>query len=238
MPNIESLKVKIFSDGASLNDFKELVKLPYIKGFTTNPSLMRKAGVSDYRRFIREVLRIIGARPVSFEVVCDEFSLMREQARILARFGENVYVKIPVLNTKNESAANLVKELSHGGVNVNVTAVLTLEQVEAAARALKGGSKAVVSVFAGRIADTGIDPVPVMKRACAILKGIENVELLWASTREMLNVFQAEEAGCDIITVPPEILKKAGLIGYDAGKLSLDTVKQFCADAASSGLKL
>ncbi len=238
MTGLEKLRVKIFSDGASMKDFRELAAVKYIKGFTTNPSLMKKAGVTDYDGFIREVMPVVRGMPISFEVICDDFDSMREQALKLSGYGKNVYVKIPVSNTRKEPSAPLVKDLTHRGVNVNVTAVLTLEQVEAAAGALEGGAPAIISIFAGRIADTGVDPVPVMKKARGILKGIRNAELLWASTREMLNIFQAEEAGCDIITVPPEIFKKANLVGYDTGELSLDTVKQFSADAASSGLKL
>jgi transaldolase len=238
MKRIEDLKIKIFSDGAMLEDFRQMVKQPYIKGFTTNPSLMKKAGVTDYGKFIKDVLSIIQGKPISFEVICDKCNDMKQQAKRLASFGENVYVKIPITNTLGESSAPLVDELTHEGIKVNVTAMLTLDQVKDVARALKGGAPAVVSIFAGRIADTGIDPVPVMMEAKKILKDAPNAELLWASPREILNIFQAEEAGCDIITVAPETLKKIGTVGYDLKKFSLDTVKMFFDDGISSGLKI
>lgn len=238
MKRIEDLKIKIFSDGAMLEDFRQMVKHPYIKGFTTNPSLMKKAGVADYGKFIKDVLPIIQGKPISFEVICDKSNDMKEQAQRLSKFGDNVYVKIPVTNTLGESSAPLVDELTHEGIKVNVTAILTLDQVKDVARALKGGAPAVVSIFAGRIADTGIDPVPMMKEAKKILNDAPNAELLWASPREILNIFQADEAGCDIITVLPEILKKIGTVGYDLKKFSLDTVKMFFDDGVSSGLKI
>lgn len=238
MKKIEDLKIKIFSDGAMLEDFKKLSKLPYIKGFTTNPSLMRKAGVIDYAGFIRDVLPIVGGKPISFEVLSDDFAAMRAQALRLSRFGDNVYVKIPIINTRGEPSVPLIKELNHMGVRVNVTAILTQTQVEEASGALRGGAPAVISVFAGRIADTGVDPVPIMKKARDIMKPLKDVELLWASTRELLNIFQAEEAGCDIITVPPDILKKINAIGRDLYDFSLDTVKTFASDGMASGLKI
>jgi transaldolase len=238
MMKIEDLKIKIFADGAMLEDFRHMMKQPYIKGFTTNPSLMKKAGVTDYGKFIKDVLPIIQGKPISFEVICDKCNDMKEQAQRLSRFGENVYVKIPITNTMGESMAQLVDELTHEGIKLNVTAILTLDQVREIADALKDGAPAVVSIFAGRIADTGIDPVPVMKEARKILKIAPNAELLWASPREILNIFQAEESGCDIITVLPEILKKIGTVGYDLKKFSLDTVKMFFDDGVSSGLKI
>jgi transaldolase len=238
MKKIQDLKVKIFSDGASLDDFRLLAPLPSIRGFTTNPSLMKKAGVTDYPVFVKEALSIVRNKSISFEVFADDFDQMRVQALKLAAFGQNVYVKIPVTNTRGESTALLVKDLSLGGVKVNVTGILTLEQVHEAGRALRGGAPSIVSIFAGRIADTGEDPIPVMKKACWILKPVKTAELLWASTRELLNIFHAEEAGCQIITVPPELLKKLNLIGHDLGQYSLETVKTFYADAVSSGFKL
>jgi len=238
MRKLEDLKIKVYSDGAGLEDFRNLSKVPYIQGFTTNPSLMRKANVTDYLSFVKEVLPIVSGKSISFEVVCDDFKGMRDQAMKLASYGKNVYVKIPITNTKAISSIPLIDDLTHHAVNVNVTAILTLEQVEAVAKVLEGGAPAIVSVFAGRIADTGIDPIPLMKAAKKILQDVKNAELLWASTREILNIIQADEAGCAIITVPPDILKKASLLGYDLAALSLDTVKQFCNDAASSGLKL
>lgn len=238
MKKITDLKIKIFCDGASLDDFISLGKLPYIKGFTTNPSLMRKAGVTDYEKFIRGILPAVGNKPVSFEVISDDFSQMKRQALKLSGFGENVYVKIPIINTKNESSLGLISDLVSKKIKLNITAIMTLKQVKELAKVLISGVPTIVSVFAGRIADTGIDPVVFMKKAHSILRKKTGSELLWASPRELLNIFQAEEAGCDIITVLPEILKKIPLIGYDLHNFSLDTVKMFYNDAVSSGLKL
>ncbi len=238
MKKIEDLKVKIYSDGARMEDFHSMMPLAHIQGFTTNPSLMKKSGVKDYESFIADVLKIVKNHPISFEVFSDDLMEMKKQAFRLKSFGDNIYVKIPVTNTKKESSVKLVRELTQEGVKLNVTAILTLEQVEVVAKALEKGAPAVISVFAGRIADTGIDPVPVMKKSKIITKNHSNIELLWASTRELLNIFQAEEAGADIITVPPDILKKLSMVGYDLGQLSADTVKMFYDDAASSGFKL
>ncbi len=238
MKKIDGLRVKIFSDGANLDDFRRLCELPYIKGFTTNPSLMRKAGVVDYNKFIEEVLPIVNGKPISFEVISDEFDEMRRQAMKLSSFADNVYVKIPITNTRGESSIDLIDDLTHNKVKVNVTALLSLDQVEDVSKPLVGGEQAIVSVFAGRIADTGLDPIPIMKNAKGILTPLPNVELLWASPRELLNVFHAEEAGCDIITVLPEILDKIHLTGYDLREFSLDTVKMFYEDARKSGLAL
>ena len=238
MGKIDELRVKIFSDGANVEDFKRLSDIPYIKGYTTNPTLMKKAGVTDYERFIKEVLPIVDGRPISLEVISDDFDEMRKQALKLSGFGDNVYVKIPITNTKGESSISLVDDLSHSGVKVNVTAILALEQVEKVAKVLGDGEPAIVSVFAGRVADTGVDPVPLMKVARGLLEGCPNAELLWASPRELLNIFHAEEAGCHIITVLPEILDKLHLAGYDLREFSLDTVKMFYNDAVKSGLSL
>ena len=238
MKKIEDLKIKIFSDGARIEDFKALANLSDIEGFTTNPSLMRKAGTVDYEEFINKVLPIVDGKPVSFEVISDDFEEMKKQAIKLSKFGENVYVKIPITNTKGVPSIPLVEYLMHKGIKINVTAILTIEQVRAVKEALAGGGKSIVSVFAGRIADTGTDPIPMMKQASETLKDLPNAELLWASCRELLNIFHAETAGCDIITVPPDILKKLQLVGYDHGSYSLDTVKRFYQDAGSSGLKL
>jgi len=235
---IEKMRVKIFSDGANLDDFVRLVEKPYIKGFTTNPTLMRKAGIDDYDRFIQEVLTIVGDRPISFEVISDEFDQMGAQARYLQSFAENIYVKIPVMNTRGESSLPLIRDLTDDGVNVNVTAVMLLDQVKRIGEVLAGGGKAIISVFAGRIADTGVDPVPIMREAKRVIEELPNVELLWASPRELLNIFQAEEADCDIITVLPEILDKLELVGRDLHAFSLDTVKMFYHDAVASGLDL
>lgn len=235
---IEDLKIKIFSDSASIEDIKMLGELKYIKGFTTNPSLLRKAGVVNYELFIKEALSLIQDKPISFEVISDDFDQMKKQAVKLSNFGSNVYVKIPVMNTRGISSANLISDLLALDVKVNVTAVMTLKQIEDLAKVLKRKKPVIISIFAGRIADTGIDPVPIIKKAREILKGLENVELLWASPRELLNIFQAEEAGCDIITILPEFLKKIHLVSYDLHNFSLDTIKMFFNDAVSSNLTI
>lgn len=232
---IEKLKVKIFADGADLAGIRRLAANPLVKGFTTNPTLMRKAGVDDYEAFAREVLAAVGGRPVSFEVFADEFEAMERQARKIATWGDNVAVKIPVTNTKGESSTPLIARLSEAGIQVNVTAILTLDQIRAVADALAVATPAVVSVFAGRIADTGRDPVPIMTEALKILDSRPKAELLWASPREILNVFQADAIGCPIITVTADVLAKLGLIGKDLAEYSLETVKMFHDDAAKAG---
>jgi transaldolase len=232
-------RIKIFADGASLPSILALAQDPRIAGFTTNPTLMRKDGVSDYRAFAKEVLRHVRQQPISFEVFADEFADMRRQAAEIATWGENVYVKIPITNTRGESAIPLVRELAAGGVKLNVTAICTLEQVQETARALAGGAPSVVSVFAGRIADTGRDPVPLMQAALASCRGADpRIELLWASPRELLNLIQAAEVGCDIITVTPDLLKKLELVGKDLAQFSLETVQMFFRDAQAAGYKL
>lgn len=238
MKTFKDLKVKIFADGANINDFKELSKLPYIKGFTTNPSLMRRAGITDYYSFIKEVLPVTEDKPVSFEVISDDFKEMERQALKLNEFGENVYVKIPIMNTKGKSSIPLIGDLIRRKVKLNITAILTLTQVRNLSAVLVSGVPTIVSVFAGRIADTGSNPIPVMRKSVKILKRFRDVELLWASPRELLNIFHAEEVGCDIITVLPSILKKLKYIAYDLNRFSLDTVKMFYDDAVSSGLSL
>lgn len=238
MKSVDQLTVKIFADGADLAGMLELYRKPYIKGFTTNPTLMRKAGISDYRAFAHEVLAAIPDRPISFEVFSDEFAEMERQAREIASWGGNVYVKIPVTNTRGESAAALVQRLSHGGVKLNVTALLPLAQVHEITRAVAGGAPACISVFAGRMADTGVDPVPVMSDALTIMQDAPNAELIWASPRELLNIFQADAIGCHIITVTHDILKKLSLVGRDLREYSLDTVKMFHTDAAQAGFTL
>jgi transaldolase len=232
--------IKLFSDGADLASLLEMAKNPLISGFTTNPTLMRKAGVADYVAFAHQVLEHIKDRPISFEVFADEFPEMARQARAIAGWAPNVYVKIPITNTRGESSLPLVKELSNKGrVQLNVTAICTLEQVHGVTQALAGGAPAVVSVFAGRIADTGRDPVPYMKAARAICDASgAAAELLWASPRELLNIQQAEEAGAHIITVPPDMLKKLSLFGKSLGDYSLETVKMFHNDAVAAGYKL
>jgi transaldolase len=235
---VHDLAVKIFADGAEYDGMLAMYREPFIKGFTTNPTLMRKAGVSDYRAFAKQVLAAIPDRPISFEVFSDEFADMDRQARDIATWGEHVYVKIPVTNTRGVPAYDLVHRLSHAGVKLNVTAILTLEQVRAVVEALAGGAPSNVSVFAGRVADTGVDPVPHMKAALEIVRREPAAELIWASPRELLNVVQAHCIGCHIITVTNDILKKLPLIGKDLSEYSLDTVKMFHEDAEKAGFTL
>jgi transaldolase len=235
LTDLKKLKVKLFADGADLAGMKEMAANPMIKGFTTNPTLMRKAGISDYKAFARDVLAVIPDRPVSFEVFADDFGEMESQAREIAAWGRNVNVKIPVTNTKKEFAGALIERLSKAGVTVNVTAVMTLDQVERITARLDPKTPAIVSVFAGRIADTGIDPVPVMKKSVEILKSRPKAELIWASPRELLNVFQADAVGCHIITATNDILKKLALVGKDLDRYSLETVEMFYKDAKAAG---
>jgi transaldolase len=238
MTSIDQLSVKIFADGADLAGMLDMYRKPFIKGFTTNPTLMRKAGIADYRRFAREVIAAIPDRPISFEVFSDDFAEMERQALEIAGWGENVYVKIPVTNTRRDPASDLVRRLSHAGVKVNVTALMSLGQVREVVSAVAGGAPACVSVFAGRVADTGRDPVPHMAAAVEALRAAPNAELIWASPRELLNVFHADSIGCHIITVTNDILKKLSLVGYDLEDYSLDTVKMFYNDAQHAGFAL
>jgi len=233
-----NLRVKLFADGADINLMKRLYKEGIVSGFTTNPTLMRKDNVSDYEAFAKAVLKEIRDLPVSFEVFSDEFDVMEEQARKIAGWGSNVNVKIPVTNTKGELSTGLIRKLSSDGISLNVTAILTVEQVKAVSQAISPGSKTIISVFAGRIADTGRDPVPYMTAAAAILESNPNAELLWASSRELLNIFQADSCGCQIITVTNDILKKLAMVGKDLKELSLDTVKMFYNDALSAGYNI
>lgn len=235
---LNELNIKIFADGAEKASMFAAAKDPLVKGFTTNPTLMRKAGVTDYVGFAKEILAEIKDQPISFEVFSDDFTEMERQARIINSWAENVYVKIPVTNTKKESAAPLIKKLAGEGVKLNVTAILTIDQVREVAAALAPGIPAIVSVFAGRIADTGVDPIAVMKEAKAILAADPKHELLWASPRELLNIYQAEEIGAHIITVTPEILKKGEKIGYDLNELSRETVQMFYDDGQKVGYTL
>ena len=235
---LDNLRTKIFADGAELESMRALAREAYIKGFTTNPTLMRKAGVSDYRAFAKQVLAAIPDRPISFEVFSDVFEEMERQALEIATWGEHVYVKIPVTNTKRLPAYELIHRLSHRGVKLNVTAILTLEQVRDVVGALKGGAPSNVSVFAGRIADTGRDPVPMMTAAMELLRLEPRAELIWASPRELLNIFQADSIGCHIITVTQDILKKLPLVGKALDDYSLDTVKMFHDDAQAAGFSL
>ena len=238
MKSVDNLSVKIFADGADLVGMQELYRHPFVQGFTTNPTLMRKAGISDYRAFALQVLKAIPDRPISFEVFSDEFADMERQAREIASWGENVYVKIPVTNTRRESACALIRRLSGSGVKVNVTAILSLDQVRNVTAAVASGAPSCISVFAGRVADTGCDPVPLMTAAVEMLRVAPRAELIWASPRELLNIFQADAIGCHIITVTPDILKKLSLVGYDLGEYSLDTVKMFYNDATQAGFAL
>ena len=235
MPNIENLNVKLFCDGADFDSIMALYSKPWIRGFTTNPTLMRKAGVLDYEAFARKVLHAIPDRPVSLEVFADDIDGMEAQALAIASWGKNVNVKIPVTNRAGEFMGPLIQRLSNSGVTLNVTAILTLNQIRSVAQALHPSTPAIVSVFAGRIADTGVDPVPLMKEAREILRSLPHAELLWASPRELLNILQANDAGCSIITVPPEILQKLGLIGKDLDAYSLETVSMFYRDACAAG---
>ena len=227
-----NLKVKLFADGAEKKSMLELYADPLIRGFTTNPTLMRKAGITDYQAFAKDILSVIKDRPISFEVFADEFDEMERQARMIATWGDNVYVKIPVTNTRRESACPLIQTLSHAGIKVNVTAILTTEQVKHVVESLAGGAPSNVSVFAGRIADTGVDPLPAMAECMRMLKPHPQIELIWASPRELLNVFQADSIGCHIITATPDVLKKLSLVGKDLTEYSLETVKMFADDAA------
>ncbi len=238
MDFIKNLKIKLFADGADISDMKAAYRGGLVKGFTTNPTLMKKAGVTNYEDFAKAVLAEITDLPISFEVLSDEFDDMEREARKIASWGTNINIKIPITNTKGESSIPLIRKLSADGLSLNVTAILTLEQVRAVTEALADGIKSIVSVFAGRIADTGRDPIPYMKEAVAILKSKPEAELLWASPRELLNVIQAEECGCHIITATNDILKKLSMVGKDLNELSLDTVKMFYNDAQQAGHKL
>jgi transaldolase len=235
---LEKLRVKIFADGANLSEMLEMSARSYIQGLTTNPTLMRKAGVTNYQAFAQEVLAHIRDKPVAFEVLSDEFPEMERQALELASWGDNVYVKIPVTNTRGDPSYALVHRLASRGVKINVTAITTLPQVRNAVASLNPEVAGSVSVFAGRIADTGVDPVPVMAAAACMVKTNPKAELIWASPRELLNVFQAESVGCHVITVTSDILRKLALIGRDLEEYSLDTVKMFYGDATAAGFSL
>jgi transaldolase len=238
VPRLEDLKIKVFSDGADLDSIIEAYNKGLVKGFTTNPTLMSKAGITNYLAFAMEVLRVVTDLSVSFEVFSDDFEGMKKQALQLAKLADNVYVKIPVTNTKRESAAPLIKDLAGQGLKLNITAILSLRQVEEVAAALNPEVPAIVSVFAGRIADSGRDPLPIMKKALEILKPLPKAELLWASPREALNIVQAAEMGCHIITVTPDLLKKAANFGKSLEDFSLETVQMFYHDAVKSGFSI
>ena len=232
-------RIKLYSDGADRAQLLEMNTNPAISGMTTNPSLMKKAGVKNYKEFCQEILTHITSKPISFEVFADDISEMKRQALEIAKWGKNIYVKIPVMNTRKESTMGLVRELSNSGVKLNITALFTLNQVLETCQAVKGGAPALVSVFAGRIADTGRDPMPLMKASSEICHSTgPGVELLWASTREAFNIVQAEESGCDIITAPVDVLKKITGFNKDLFEMSLDTIKMFKADSESAGFQL
>jgi transaldolase len=235
---LKDLKVKIFADGADLAAMIEMARRPYIAGLTTNPTLMRKAGISDYRAFAKQVLAAITDKPISFEVFSDEFEDMHRQAMEIASWGKNVFVKIPVTNTRAEPADELIAKLAKAGVKVNVTAVMTAQQVQRISAALGDHAPSNISVFAGRVADTGRDPLPLLSQCLSIIGKHRHQELIWASPRELLNIFQADKLGCHIITVTSDILKKLELIGKDLGGYSLDTVKMFYDDAKAAGFSL
>ncbi len=238
MKTVEQLRVKIFADGADKAGMLEMYEKPFIKGLTTNPTLMKKAGITDYRTFCKDILTSIKDKPLSFEVFSDDFSKMERQALEIASWGENVYVKITITNTKQLPCYDLVKRLVAKKVKLNVTALMTLDQVRNVVASLEPNIPSYVSVFAGRIADTGYDPVPMMAKAVDILKAAPASELIWASPRELLNIFQADDIGCHVITVTNDILKKLSLVGYDLDQYSLDTVKMFYKDAVDAGFKL
>jgi len=239
MKSLSDLKIQLYADGADKAGILDLYAKPYIKGLTTNPSLMKKAGIKDYEAFAKDILQTVTAKPISLEVFSDEFSEMRRQAAKIKSWGANVYVKIPITNSRGESSLPLIRDLGQEGVKLNVTALFSLKQVAGVAAALNPAVPSVVSVFAGRIADSGVDPMPLMRACVPLLEGQPKAELLWASTREVLNLFQAEECGCQIITVPHDILAKAAkMLGMTLDALSLDTVKTFVKDSTDAGFKL
>ena len=238
MTNVNQLKVKLFADGADIDSILTLYKDPNIKGFTTNPTLMNKVGIKDYEKFAKQMLEVIPDRPVSFEVFADDLTDMLAQAKVIASWGSNVNVKIPVTNTKGLFTGPIIKELSQAGVQLNITAVFTPLQVKSIAENLSYDTAGIVSVFAGRIADTCLDPVPIMRECVEILKDLPKAELLWASPREVLNVIQADEVGCHIITATPSILGKLKLLGKDLSEYSLETVQMFYDDAQAAGYSI
>lgn len=236
--NITDLKVKIFADGADKAGMLEMYAKPFVQGLTTNPTLMKKAGIVDYEAFAKDILRSIPDKSISFEVFSDDFKDMARQARKIATWGENVYVKIPVTNTKRESAVSLIRELAEDKIKLNVTALMTLDQVKAVSDALQNHAPSYISVFAGRVADTGRDPLPIMKEALTIMKPFSKQELIWASPRELLNIVQAHDIGCHIITVTNDILKKLSLLNKNLNDYSLETVQMFYDDAKAAGFSL
>jgi transaldolase len=235
---LSNLQVKLFADGADLAGIREMAANPAIKGFTTNPTLMRKAGVSDYKAFALQALQVVNGLPISFEVFADDFGDMEKEAHEIASWGRNVYVKIPVTNTKSDFSGPLVERLSRAGIRVNVTALMTVDQVSRVTERLAPETAAIVSVFAGRIADTGRDPMPLMAEAVKVMRKKPKAELIWASPRELLNVFQANEVGCHIITATNDIIKKLSLVGKDLQAYSLETVEMFYKDATAAGYSI
>jgi len=235
---VAELKVKLFADGAERAGILKMYQNPLIRGFTTNPTLMRKAGITDYEAFAKDILSAVPDRPISFEVFADEFGEMERQALKISRWGDNVYTKIPVTNTRRESSLDLICRLARSGAKLNVTALMTLDQVRDVGAALAEGPSAYVSVFAGRIADTGRDPVPLMAAAVELLQPYPNLELIWASPRELLNIFQADSVGCHIITATNDLLQKLTLVGKDLDDYSLETVEMFHRDATHAGFAL
>ncbi len=239
MPDrVSTLKVKIFADGADKTSILDLAKNSWIKGFTTNPTLMRKAGIADYESFGRELAREIPDRPFSFEVLSDDFDEMEQQALHIAAWGANVYVKIPITDTRGRSSAPLIRRLAREGVKVNVTAMMTIAQVDSVVDSLKNGPPSCISIFAGRVADTGCDPLPILCGALERIRKSPQIELIWASPRELFNIVQADTIGCHIITVTHDLLKKLPLLGKDLNQYSLDTVKMFVDDARAAGFSL
>lgn len=238
MKSITNLKIKIFADGASKDGMLSMYEQPYVKGFTTNPSLMRQAGINDYKTFALDILKAIPDRPISFEVFADDFPTMEKQAMEIAAWGDNVYVKVPVANTQRDSSCALIKKLAAQGVKLNVTALMTLTQVRDVTAALNPKVPSHVSVLAGRIADTGRDPMPMMAAAAEMLKLMPSAELLWAGTRELLNIFQADTCGCHIITAPNDVLKKLSLVGRDLDDYSNEAIEIFYQDALAAGFVL
>jgi transaldolase len=234
----KDFSVKVFADGADINGMLEMYHIGFVKGFTTNPTLMKKAGVTNYEEFARAAIKAIPDLPLSFEVFSDDFQIMEKEAKTIGGWGNNVYIKIPVTNTLGESSVPLIKKLSSEGFRLNITAILTLKQVEHVLENISSGSGAFLSVFAGRIADTGVDPMPLMRETVKMCKNVAGAEIIWASTRELLNIFQAEECGVDIITVTNDILKKMSNVGKDLNLLSLETVQMFYNDAKSLGYKI
>jgi transaldolase len=237
-PNFSRFNIAIYADGANMKDILYFNSKKFIKGLTTNPTLMKKSGIKNYQKFALDVLKVVKKKPISFEVFSDDFKEMYRQAKVISSWGDNVFVKIPVTNTKGLSSYKLISKLSNEGIKLNVTAVLLQDQVNNIVKSLNKKTRSIISIFAGRIADTGRDPIPLVKKSVLLTKKYKNIQILWASTRESLNIFQAQKINCDIITVTTDILSKVNIFGYDLKKYSLDTVKMFYNDAAKAGYKI